>query len=222
MAQEIKKYTRKDIKVIPFGVDLNVFKSFDAPHVFNRNAILIGSIKTLEKGYGMEYLIDAFAVLKKRVESLPLKLLIVGRGSLEKDLKAKVKDLKIESETVFTGYISPSEIPFYQNMLSIAVFPSLSESFGVSVVEAMACEKPVIVTDVGGLPEVVEAGVTGLIVPSADSAKLADAIETLVKNEALRNSMGEQGRLRVEKLYDWKNNLASMISVYEELIGGTV
>lgn len=218
MALEIKKYTDTDIKIIPFGVDMNLFKPFYAHHVFSNDAIVIGTVKTLEKGYGIGFLIDAFAILSQRLKNYPIKLLIVGKGSLDRFLKAKVKDLHIEGDTVFTGQISQSEVPFYHNMLSISVFPSLSESFGVSVVEAMACEKPVVVTNVGGLPEVVENGVTGLIVPPADAQKLADAIEKLVKDEVMRISMGKQGRQRVERLYDWKNNLASMISVYEELL----
>ena len=220
MAKEIKKYTNKDIEVIPFGVDLDIFKPFSVHHVFDNDAIVIGTVKSLETGYGIEYLIDAFSKLQTRLKNHSIKLLIVGTGSLEKELKTKVKDMRIEGDTVFTGYIPPSSIPSYHNMLSISVFPSLSESFGVSVVEAMACEKPVIVTDVGGLPEVVENGVTGLIVPPADVRKLSEAMEALVKDEALRARLGKQGRQRVEKLYDWKNNLASMITVYEELLSG--
>jgi glycosyltransferase involved in cell wall biosynthesis len=222
MKEETKKYTGKDISVIPFGIDLNVFKPFYAHHVFKENSIVIGTVKAMEKKYGVEYLIDAFALLNQRTKGYPLKLLIVGKGSLTAKLKAKVKDLGIERETVFTGYIPPAEVPFYQNMLTIPVFPSIdnSESFGVSVVEAMACEKPVVVTNVGGLPEVVEDGVSGLVVPPANAEKLADAIEKLVTDERLRNSLGKQGRQRVEKLYNWENNLASMIAVYEDLLAG--
>ena len=166
----------------------------------------------------MEYLIDAFALLRKRAKGYPLKLLIVGRGSLDNILREKVKDLGIEADTVFTGYIQPREVPFYQNMFTISVYPSLNESFGVSVVEAMACEKPVIVSNIGGLPEVVEENVTGLIVPAANAEKLAAAMETLVRDEALRNKLGKEGRQRVARLYNWENNLADMINIYEELL----
>lgn len=218
MAGETRKYTAKDISVIPFGIDLNKFKPFDAHHVFSNDTIVIGSIKTLEYGYGMDYLIDAFSILRKRLKNYPLKLLIVGRGSLEKRLKDKVKDLMLEVDTVFTGYISPSEIPFYHNMLSMSVFPSLSESFGVAAVEAMACEKPVVASNVGGLPEVIEDGVTGILVPPANAEKLADALEKLVKDKPLRDKLGKQGRERVVRLYNWENNLVSMISVYDKFL----
>jgi L-malate glycosyltransferase len=217
MKEEIKLYTDKDITVIPFGIDLNVFKPLYARHVFKDDAIVIGTVKQLEKAYGLEYLIEAVALLKKRIKEYKINLLIVGGGSLEVELKEKAKDLGIQSNTIFTGYIPPVEIPYYQNMPTISVFPSLSESFGVSVAEAMACEKPVIVTNVGGLPEVVENNVTGLIVPPANAEKLAEAIETLVRDEQLRTKLGKQGRQRVERLYNWEHNLSSMIRVYEEL-----
>jgi len=218
MKEEIKKYTNKDVYVTPFGVDINVFKPFYVPHVFNDKSIVIGTVKTLEKKYGIEYLIDAFALLRRRAREFPLKLLIVGQGSLDSILKTKVRDLGIEAETIFTGLIPPAEIPSYQNMLSISVFPSENESFGVAVVEAMACEKPVIVTDVGALPEVVENGVTGLVVPPANPQKISEAIEMLVRDEQLRIKLGKQGRQRVEKLYNWENNLATMIDIYKEAL----
>lgn len=219
MKEEIKKYTDKDITVIPFGVNLNVFKPMPSQHVFKDNSMVIGTIKALEKNYGLQYLIDAFAILRNRVkEEYAVKLLIVGKGSFEGELKTKTNILGIESETVFTGFISPAEIPFYQNMLDITVFPSLSESFGVSVVEAMACGKPVIVTNVGGLPEVVENNITGLIVPPENAEKLAEAMETLLKDKQLRIKFGKQGRQRAEKLYNFENNLDSMIRIYEELL----
>jgi len=218
MKEEIRKYTNKDISVIPFGVDLNRFKPLPVHHVFKGDAIVVGTVKTLEKEYGLEYLIEAFALLKKRLKEYPLKLLIVGKGSLEMELKEKAQSLGIQGDVVFTGYISPIEVPFYQNMLTISVFPSLNESFGVSVVEAMACEKPVIATNVGGLPEVVENNVTGIIVPPANAEKLAEAMETLVRDEQLRTKFGKEGRQRVERLYNWNNNLASMSQIYQEVL----
>jgi len=219
MKKEVMKYTSKDITVTPFGIDLKIFKPFYAHHVFKEDAIVIGTIKQLEKKYGAEYLIEAFALLRKRLKGYSLKLLIVGSGSLDPRLRLKVKDLGVEGDTVFTGYIPPVEIPFYQNMMTISAFPSLNDSFGVSVVEAMACEKPVVVTNVGGLPEVAGDGEAGIIIPPANTERLADAIEILIKNVDLRIKYGKQGRQRVERLYNWDNNLATMIGIYEELLG---
>lgn len=219
MKEEIKNYTNNDISVIPFGIDMDVYKPFHAHHVFNDDAIVIGTVKALEEKYGIGYLLDAFALLRKRARGYCLKLLIVGKGSSEAMLKHKIKELGLEADVVFTGFIPPAEIPFYQNMLSIGVYPSIdkSESFGVSAVEAMACEKAVVVSDIGGLPEVVLGGVTGLIVPAANADELAKALEVLVKDEQKRFKLGREGRKRVAQLYNWENNLADMIHIYDAL-----
>jgi glycosyltransferase involved in cell wall biosynthesis len=101
-------------------------------------------------------------------------------------------------------------------MLSVSVSVSTldSESFGVAVLEAAACEKPVVVSSVGGLPEVVEDGVTGLVVPPRDPVRTADAIEKLVLDDALRRRMGAAGRRRVADAYDWERSVDTMLSYY--------
>lgn len=215
MAEEIQKYTSKGIKVTPFGVDINEFKPLNVDSIFKPNEIVIGTIKTLEEKYGIEYLIRAFSIVKKRNNQLPLKLLIVGEGSQKTYLKKLAEDLGIAEDSVFTGKIVHSLVPVYDNMLSISVSVSNSESFGVAVIEASACEKPVVVSNVGGLPEVVEDGVTGLIVPPRNPEKTALAIEKLILDSSLRAEMGKAGRKRVFQLYNWHNNVQQMISIYK-------
>jgi glycosyltransferase involved in cell wall biosynthesis len=99
-------------------------------------------------------------------------------------------------------------------MIDISVIVSNQESFGVSVIEAGACENPVVVSNVGGLPEVVEDGVTGIIVPAKNPIATADAIEKLILDKSLRESMGKAGRKRVEALYKWENNVEQMMEIY--------
>lgn len=218
MVKEIQKYTNKDIEVTPFGIDLNIFKPMKVDSLFDENDVVIGTVKTLEEKYGIEYLIKAFKLLEIKYPEFPLKLLIVGGGSLENNLKRLVKKLNIENKTVFTGKVSFSEVPKYHNMLSVFVSVSDSESFGVAVIEASACEKPVVVSDVGGLPEVVENGVTGLIVPKQDPKKTAEAIEKLILCKSLRIIMGKEGRERVKQFYNWENNVNQMINIYKGLL----
>ena len=220
MAVETGKYTDKEVIVTPFGIDLDKFKPLNVNSLFNDKDIVIGTIKTLEEKYGIEYLIKAFAIVKNKYHNLPLKLLIVGDGSLSENLKKLVHDLNIEDETVFTGKIAHELVPVYDNMLSVSVSVSVSnsESFGVAIIEASACGKPVVVSDVGGLPEVVENGVTGIVVPPRAPEKTAEAIEKLVLDEKLRKQMGEAGRKRVAKFYDWNKNVEQMIEIYKGLI----
>lgn len=217
MANETRKFTKKDIEVIPFGIDLDVFKPMKVVSIFKEEDIVIGTVKSLEEKYGIEYLIRAFAIVKERNIDLPIKLLIVGGGSLERHFKHVTKQLGIEKDTIFTGPVSHNEVPFYDNMLSVSVFVSKSESFGVAVIEACACGIPVIVSNVGGLPEVVDDGISGIIVPPNDIRSTAHAIENLVLNRKLANTMGEHGRKKVKLLYDWKYNIELMMSIYNHI-----
>ncbi len=218
MAKETKKYINKDIEVTPFGIDLEKFKPMEVESLFDKNDIVIGTVKSLEKKYGIEYLIRAFKIVSDKYADLPIKLLIVGGGSLENKLKKITKELKIESKTIFTGKVTFNDVPKYQNMLSVFVALSYNESFGVAVIEASACEKPVVVSNVGGLPEVVEDGVTGIVVPPGNPEKTAEAIEKLILNENLRKKMGKKGRERVKKYFNWDDNIRQMIRIYKNLL----
>lgn len=222
MAIETNKYTDKEVIVTPFGIDLDKFKPVKVNSLFNKNDIVIGTVKTLEEKYGIEYLIKAFAIVKDKHKYLPLKLLIVGAGSLSMVLKKLTYDLGIEKDTIFTGKIAHELVPIYDNMLSVSVSVSVSnsESFGVAVIEASACGKPVVVSDVGGLPEVVKDGITGIVVPPSNPQKTAEAIEKLVLDVKLRKKMGEAGRKRVDKLYDWNKNVEQMIEIYKTIKRG--
>ncbi|MDQ3047215.1 MAG: glycosyltransferase [Bacteroidota bacterium] len=220
MARESAKYTNKKIIVTPFGIDMQVFKPMTVKSLFSVNDIVIGTIKVLDIKYGIDFLIRAFRILKDKQPHLSLKLLIVGTGEESDRLKQLASQLNLEKDCVFTGFVNHAEVPMYHNMIDIAVFLSIydSESFGVAVLEASACEKPVIVSKVGGLPEVVEHGVSGFVVPPRDAEAAALAIENLIMDPGLRNSMGKNGRERVLKLYDWDKNLSDIIEIYKELL----
>lgn len=218
MANQTSKYTKKRINVIPFGIDLKKFHPGKSGiKIWEGENFILGITKPLEDIYGHDDLLAAFAMLKKRLPSVSLKLLIVGKGTKEKQLKALTEELKISEHVHFTGWINVEDIPDYQRVMDVAICCSLMESFGVAVVEASATEKPVIVTRVGGLVEVVEENVTGLIVPPRNPEALAGAMERLIKDQTLRESLGKAGRKRVQKLYDWDQNLSDMISFYERV-----
>jgi len=217
MAKETALYTNKNIEVTPFGIDMEQFKPMTVESLFTQEDVIIGTVKSLEKEYGIEYLIKAFKILSDKYKELPLKLLIVGGGSLDLKLKQLVKTLNIENQTVFTGKVPFDDVPNYHNMLSISVFVSNNESFGVSIIEASSCAKPVVVSNVGGLPEVVEDGVSGFIVPPRDPEATAKAIKKLILDKDLNHQMGQAGRQRVERLYNWTNNVNHMLSIYKDL-----
>ena len=219
MAKETQLYTKKSIEITPFGINTDQFTYQQAnDSLFDKDDIVIGTIKSLEPVYGIEYLIKTFKIVSDNNINLPLKLLIVGSGSLEKKLKGLVKSLNIEKQTIFTGKIPHSEVTKYLNMLSIFVALSKKESFGVSVIEASACEKPVVVSNVGGLPEVVDNNNTGFVVTPKSEKEAAKMIERLVLDQKLRIKMGKAGRERVKKLYNWDNNVKQMITIYNKIL----
>lgn len=213
MAVEASKYTDKHITIIPFGVDTDLFSPQISP--VSASTITIGMVKAMEEKYGVEYLVEAFAKVVQLKPNLKLELLIAGKGKDLEKLKALAHSLGIQGLTNFTGWIDISRVPDIHKKIDIAVYPSIcNESFGVSIVEASASAKPVIVTRVGGLIEVIEENKTGLAVPPKDADAIASQIIKLLDDSELRLSMGKLGRLRVLEHYDWKNNLESMIKAY--------
>jgi glycosyltransferase involved in cell wall biosynthesis len=218
MAAETRKYTSKTISVTPFGIDLTLFSPKPVKSLFDDSQIVIGTIKALENVYGIDTLIRAFELLKKKYPALPLKLMLVGSGSQEQYLKDLADTLNLAQDTIFTGQISYDRVVDYHNMLSIFVSLSNRESFGVAVVEASACEKPVVVSNVGGLPEVVENGVTGFVVRANNPEQAAAAIEKLILDPELCLKMGQTGRNRVSKLYNWPDNVNQMTNIYAVLL----
>lgn len=219
MASETSKYINKKIEITPFGVDLNKFVPKKKIYDHENSKIVIGTVKTLDHFYGIDTLIKAFSIVAKKHSYLNLELLIVGGGPQYDSLLNLCEILNISNRVTFTGQVSINAVPKYLNMLDIYVALSNSESFGVAIIEASACELPVIVSNVGGLPSVVDDGATGLIVPPNDPCSAAVAIDKLICNEELRTQLGKAGRKKVEREFEWHDCVNRMISIYENIAG---
>lgn len=219
--KEIGKLTDKPVQLIPFGVDIEKF----APQNKKLNgSIRIGTIRTLAEKYGVEYLIRAFAIVSKKYPNVILD--IVGDGPLRPFLTELTNELGITDKVVFHGYVNQnSDFERYIALLgNFDVFAILSildsETFGVAAVEASACGIPVLATAVGGLPEVIDDEQTGLIVPPKNAEATAVALERLIADANLRAMLGKNGRTKVERLYNWKNNTQQMIDLYYKVSKG--
>ena len=208
-------------RVTPFGVDLDVFRPGQKESGVRGGSLNIGIVKKLEHKYGLDVLLQAFALVLGHESFRTAKLHIVGTGSRRPELEKLTEKLDLTRSVSFHGAMPNSDVPAFLNSCDFFVVPSRldSESFGVAAVEAMACGLPVIASDVGGLPEVVKHDVTGLIVPKEDVAALAGAIIQLATDSDLRQRYGEAARRRVEHLYDWNRNVGQMIEVYRTTIG---
>lgn len=229
MAKETKSFTPelKDIAITPFGVDTNFYSS-KSESLINKNSdkIVIGTVKTLAPKYGIDILINTFSIVLQNLSaSYPaiaskLSLRIVGSGPQELELKSLVRDLNLSNKVEFVGRVNSNEVPQELNRLDIYVALSRldSESFGVAIIEAGAAGRPVVVSNVGGLPEVVIHEKTGLIVPRENPKATADAIIKLILNKNLRVQLGENGRQHVTSNYDWNQCLKIMIGLYSDVI----
>ena len=219
MAWRVREYTTRDVIWTPFGVDCTQFNGDGTHPAWDGIPLTIGTVRPLEPGYGIEHLIQAFAVLRQRPLMSDLRLLIVGDGAERRRLERLAATLGIGAVTEFVGSVPHHRIPGYLRRFSVYVAPSVhEESFGVAVLEASACGVPVVASKVGGLPEVVQDGVTGLLVPPADNVALADALEALLNNPTLRRQMGEQGRQFVRESYAWDTTALAMEALYDRIV----
>lgn len=215
MAEETRKYTNKDIEITPFGVDTSLFRRSKARP---GEKFVVGSVKSLSSNYGNEYILRAFAEVVHRNPNTDCSLEFIGKGPHYGKLNLLAWSLGIDDKVTFRGFIPNESLPQEFEKFSITCYMSNSESFGVSAIESMACECPVVASDADGFKEVVEEGKTGFIVPRKDYMAAADAIQKFIDNPQLVETMGKAGREAVCSKYRWEDNVEKMISIYRETV----
>lgn len=216
----------KQISITPFGVDTAFFQSLSnsITRSDGTQEVVVGTVKSLAPTYGIDTLIKAFAILfqvliiNRPEVARRVILRIVGSGPQEAELKALTTQLNISDRVFFVGQVDSTEVPKELGKFDIYVALSRSESFGVAIIEASATGRPVVVSDAGGLPEVVVDGVTGIIVPTEDPQSAADAILKLILDRNLRIQMGDAGKQYVARNYDWHITIDIMKKLYEKVI----
>ena len=215
MRNETRKYTHKDIMVTPFGVDTDVFRKKEVKK--DKDTFYIGTIKAIEDKYGIKYIIEATKILKQRIKNKKLKVLLIGPGTKIDHYKGVVKAEGLTEEVEILGRIPFDEVSNYHNLLDVFLNVSVddSESFGVAVVEAMACETPVIVSDVGGLKEVVDHGEYGIVVKKENAEEIATAVEKIINDENYVKIITKKARQNVLEKYDFNVCLDKMIHIYK-------
>lgn len=220
MAKQTSKYTGKPIHVVPFGVDTNALVRRETQSDSEHNKkFIVGTVKTLSEKYGIDILIKSIAHLKKlNVEIFnKIECRIYGLGPDLEKLRSLALSLDIAEKVRFCGFVDQINLAKALNELDVFLALSRwdSESFGVSVIEAQACGLPVIVTNVGGLMEVVENNKTGLIVSRNDYEGASKAIISLCTDEGLASRLASEGRKSVENKYDFTDNVQKMMHLYE-------
>ena len=208
------------VKTIYYGLDWrpydNLNRSYTVREEFgiDKRTILIGTIARLTKQKGLKYLLEAFRQVLDTEKNC--KLMIVGRGELEDELKNLSKELGIEDKVIFTGF--REDIPEIMHSLDIFVLPSLWEGLGRVFLEAMAARKPIVATNVSAIPEVIANGETGILVPPRNPGALVKGILHLIKNPDAVIRMGEAGRKRLEEKFSIEEMVRKTKEIYESLI----
>ena len=200
---DVHRYMRHKIDVIEEKLALGL----------QPNGIVIGFVGWLFPIKGPMYLLNAMS--KVWVEHPEVSLVFVGKGDLDVDLRSRVLDLRADDRVKFLGW--RDDIETIMQVFDLLALPSLNEGMGRVVVEAMAAGKPVVASNVGGIPDLVVHGQTGFLVPPADEDALAGAIAHLLNDPEQRKKMGVMGRLHSHRF-----SLAAMIekldAIYEDLI----
>jgi glycosyltransferase involved in cell wall biosynthesis len=204
------------------GVDLAAFGPRDEPAGLSLRhelgiqpeAPVIVTVAVLRKPKGHRHLIDALAGI---LPSMPdTKLVIVGDGDEGPALRRQVADLQLDGHVVFTG--ARSDIADLLAMSNLFVLPTLDDVLPTVVAEAMAAGLPVVASDVGGLPEMVVDGVTGLLVPPADEEALADACLELLTDRRKAHEMGLAGRDAAKERFDVQHQSELLADLYVSML----
>ena len=207
----------KAIRIIFNGTDLRRFSpSPNGNRIDPRfGSQMIFACRQLFPRKGIRFLVEAVAKLKPQYPHL--RLVLAGDGFERPALVELAAERGIADDVTFLGWVPNAELPQYYRAAALSVIPSLEEGFGIPAAEAMGCEVPVVASDAGGLPEVVEHGVTGLVVPRGDTEALAAAIGSLLADADVRRRMGVAGRERALRLFDWDRSAEQFERLYLEV-----
>ncbi|MEK6732742.1 MAG: glycosyltransferase family 4 protein [Candidatus Omnitrophota bacterium] len=203
-----------------FDGNLDIYEAQRLKKGLNLSKFVVGIVGRFDLCKGHETFLEAASIV---VKSIPdVSFLIVGSWVLdfekgrEEILKRYVKELGLEDKVVFTGFVA--DVKKYYHLMDIVAVPSWQEPMGLVVLEAMAEGRPVIGTNSGGIPEIIDNGITGILVPVQDAKALAQAIIRLWEDERLRNELAMQGRNTARKFFDGTQFMKNIEAVFMEAL----
>lgn len=214
-----EKGFRGEIEVVPNAVDAEMFRPLDKTRcraTLDLSGFVVGYVGRLVEEKGLLDLVDALQWCDASVN-----LLFVGSGELREKLEARASQLDSSTRVRFIDAVPAAQLPPIMNALDVFALPSRTtaswkEQFGRVIIEAHACEVPVIGSSSGAIPEVV--GHAGLVFPEGDARALAQAIETLRLDPQRALEMGRAGRREVENRYTWQRVASQMFRIYQKVL----
>ena len=216
----IGMYGSNRVSCIHNGIDLEAVRVTTSREAFRRkwqipeDAVVIGTVGRLVPVKGHAILLDATRILQASIGNVAL--VLVGDGPLRKDLEANAKRLGLEKSVIFAGQQDQSYD--FMNMMDVFVLPSLHEGIPMVVLEALALQRPVVATRVGGIPEVIEHGQTGFLAEPSDASSLARLLQRLVEDLPMAVSIGKAGRTRVEEKFTARTMAGKTAELYEQVL----
>lgn len=209
------------IDIVHSGIDLDRFDGAPPGRLREEFGVppgtpVIGHVAALAGHKGQRHLVDA---MPRVLGAMPTaRLFMVGDGALRGQLESQARDLRLGDAVTFTGF--RTDIPQWLDLFDVFVMPSVLEGLCTSVLDALAAHVPVVVSDTGGLPEIVRHEQTGLLVPPAQPAPLADAIVRLLGGRELGRRLAEAGRRHVEEHFSAESMVEGSLHVYDEVMHG--
>jgi len=220
MRREIKNIEQRDVIIIPNGIELGRFQYESKDSIrktlkFNDEDKIIIFVGNLRKVKGVEYLIESMKEITEKEKNA--KLIILGDGEERSDLEELVSTLFMDKYIKFLGRISNESIPKYMMASDLFVLPSVSESFGIVNLEAMASGLPIVATKVGGVPEIIKENINGLLVEPRNSIDLSLKIIKLLHNQPLAKKISNNNKSYV-KNFSWVSVILKLNNVYIDII----
>lgn len=211
-----------NIETVHSGIDLSRFNGIgeaDGAAVraeigLDPRAPVVGCVAHFAWHKGLEYLVDAVPLVAREIPEA--RFVIVGSGKLENEIKERAEEKGALDRIVFAGF--RADVPRCLAAFDVFVMPSVMEGLCTSILDALAMRKPVVGSEVGGIPEILENEVTGLLAPPRDPEALAGALVRMVREPDLARRLAEQGREKVEKKFSVDSMVEGSIRVYERLL----
>ncbi|MHA1377724.1 MAG: glycosyltransferase family 4 protein [Candidatus Helarchaeota archaeon] len=218
-----KQYVLKNIDVLPNFVDTKTFRRKNKNFIieFKRkfgitDEIIMLMVSRLVSTKGIDVVIRLFSQINREFPFT--RLMIIGEGPEKKNLIKLTKNLKLKDKILFLGKISNENLPIYYSACDLFILPSSYEGQPTVILEAMACESPIISYSVGGIPELIKSGVNGFLAPKNDVATLKSKIIELISNPRLRAEMGKNGRNIIEHKFDSTINSKKILTIYLSIL----
>ena len=213
------------INVIPNGINVNNFTGIDRDYDFRRqyamdNEKIILYVGRLVYEKGVQHLISAMPKILANYHDA--KLVIAGKGGMLDELRAQAFNMGIADKVYFTGYLNSKQVQKMYKCADVAVFPSTYEPFGIVALEAMLAGVPTVVSDIGGLNEIVEHRVDGMKSYAGNANSIADSVLSLLYDPQLAANVAKRARIKVKENFNWNKIAQDTHYIYEQAICKTM